>query len=417
MKDLIRLSSVAKHRIQSNLITAGAATVLATCFYLVMEYYPNAESYQQSITIIFITVAVMIIFPAREYLFRRIFQRQDWASLMRREMHHLDFLSRQFTMNALVYEIVPDLLTWLKVRSARFAVLEPDRKNYIFNIYKNGRLVRDDAVYVKSGEHWQRLVRNFGKTAYVEDLRVPVELKETMLQYRVAVVVPIMFRTRLLGFLLLSDYPRNNHAGRALDLFAGKAAISIQNNLLSNKIIDTAEYEKEIHLARKIRGALQGSRRPVIPGYSINHMPQKRSASVYDYIQSGNRNFLILLAMTATTGSTGFIFAGMLGHIFSLNRLEKDITIQKLISYIKEHEGPRQDKELDFMILELLPQRMSVYFEGSPFSIVNADKPAKNLAHHGWKTGIAVKHGHSFRIEYASEILAELSLSTPPEAG
>lgn len=407
------MKSISKHRLKSNLITAAAASILASLFILVMNYYPNAEEQQQIITIIFITAAVVIIFPAREYLFRKLFQRHDWNLLISTDMHHMDFLARQFTIHALIHEIVPDMLKWLRVRNARFAILEPDRKNFIFNIYRGGQLVRDDAVYVRSTEHWQKLIRNYAKTAYVEELRVPVELKETMLQYRVAVVVPILYRTRMLGFLLLSDYPRTQNADRALDLFAGKAAISIQNHILSNKIIDTAEYEKEIQLARKIRSALQGSRRPIIEGYSINHLPQKRSASVYDYIKSEKKDFLILLAMKATTGSTGFIFAGMLGHLFSLSQLDRDIHLQKLVNHIRL----RQERSLDFMLIEFTKKEINMFYEGHSFRVVKADQPSRNLASHGWKSSIQIKKTELLRVEYASEILVEMSLSTPVEAG
>ncbi|MCB1169664.1 MAG: hypothetical protein KDK25_04990, partial [Leptospiraceae bacterium] len=141
-----------RYRLQSWLITASSAVVITSLFFLLHALIPvpdespvEAARRENLITVLFIVLSVLILFPAREYLLRRIFKRQDWETLIDEDIHHLDFLARQFSVDSLLHQIIPDLLYWLRVSSARIALLSEDRRSYRFHIYKNGKIIKGNA--------------------------------------------------------------------------------------------------------------------------------------------------------------------------------------------------------------------------------------------------------------------------------
>ena len=405
-----------RYRLQSWLVTASSAIVISALYFLLHAIFPPVESTLETvqrenlITLLFIVLSVLILFPARASLLRHLFRRQDWETLVDEDIHHLDFLARQFSVDSLLHQIIPDLLFWLRVTSARIAILSEDRKSYRFHIYKNGRIIKGNAIYYQKTEDLKREFKGFRKIARIDDEEVPESLKEIMQQNRVAWIVPFIFRTRLLGFLFLMDPPRNKFADRALQLFAGKAAVSIQNHILSSKIIDAGEFEKELQSAEKVHSLMKNSRVPTFPGFQLLPHEDDSGSSVQEFFTMGETLFLVIFATSRGGGVSGLLLSGLLGHLYSLVHLESDLSIHRILGHMrKENYLLRTEPGVEMMIAQFhAGGSVTVFVEGKQFRFQDTTQPDRILISPGWRNYVDLSPGILYRVEHSNRILLDI---------
>ncbi|MCB1164600.1 MAG: hypothetical protein KDK33_00500 [Leptospiraceae bacterium] len=412
-----------RYRLQSWFVTAASAIVIAGLFFLLHAIFPtDANSVIESgkkenlVTVLFIVLSVLILFPAREYILRQIFRRQDWETLIDEDIHHLDFLARQFSIDSLLHQIVPDLLYWLRVGSARIAILGEDRKNYRFHIYKNGKIIKGNAIYYHKTEELKREFKNYRKIARLDDEELPAELRDIMQQNRVAWIVPFVFRTRLLGFLFLMEPPRNQFADRALQLLAGKAAVSIQNHILSSKIIDAGEFEKELQSAEKVHSLMKNSRLPTISGFEIKPKEDESGSSVQEFFEASDGWYLVIFATARGGGVSGLVLSGLLGHLYSLIHLENELSIHRILGHMrKENSLLRMEPGVEMLIAQFHSSgSLTVFVEGKQFRFQDTSQPDRILISPGWRNYVDLSPGILYRIEHNNRVLLDIRKSRAP---
>ncbi|MCB1138633.1 MAG: hypothetical protein KDK23_07750 [Leptospiraceae bacterium] len=414
-----------RYRLQSWLITASSAVVITSLFFLLHTIIPvpdqspvEAARRENLITVLFIVLSVLILFPAREYFLRRIFKRQDWETLIDEDIHHLDFLARQFSVDSLLHQIIPDLLFWLRVSSARIALLSEDRRSYRFHIYKNGKIIKGNAIYYQKTEELKREFKAYRKIACIDDEDLPEGLKDIMQQNRVAWIIPFIFRTRLLGFLFLMEPPRNRYADRALQLFAGKAAVSIQNHILSSKIIDAGEFEKELQSAEKIHSLMKNSRVPAYPGFQLQPHQDASGSSVQEFFTVDDGLFLVIFATQRGGGVSGLLLSGLLGHLYSLVHVERDLSIHRILGHMrKENSLLRMEPGVEMLIAQFhAGGSMTVFVEGKQFRFQDTTQPDRILISPGWRNYVDLTPGILYRIEHNNQILLDIRANSNPAA-
>lgn len=407
-----------RYRLQSWVITAVSAATITALFFLLRAIIPDATDSpleaarrENLITVLFIVLSVIILFPAREYLLRHLFQRQDWETLIDEDIHHLDFLARQFSVDSLLHQIIPDLLFWLRVGSARIAILSEDRRSYRFHIYKNGRIIKGNAIYYQKTEELKREFKAYRRIARIDDEDLPEGLKEVMQQNRVAWIVPFIFRTRLLGFLFLMEPPRNKFADRALQLFAGKAAVSIQNHILSSKIIDAGEFERELQSAEKVHSLMKNSRVPHFPGFQLQPRQDASGSSVQEFFTVDEGLFLVIFATLRGGGVSGLLLSGLLGHLYSLIHLERELSIHRILGHMrKDNSLLRMEPGVEMLIAQFHPSgSMTVFVEGKQFRFQDTTQPDRILISPGWRNYVDLTPGIPYRIEHNNQVLLEIS--------
>ncbi|MBE7440473.1 MAG: GAF domain-containing protein [Spirochaetales bacterium] len=388
------------------LYSAAFALPVIGLFYLLdLLVPPYTRFHQEIVTFLFIILSVLILFPARDYLLGQILDKNDYLRYFGLEHHHLDLMARQFSAEEMIRTIFPDLMRWLDVHSGRIAILNSDRQVYSYHVYRNGTLVQGRPSTVKDEEDLLRALRS-GKTLIAGQTDEPAE-QSILEKNKAAWIQPIVHRQRVLGFVILSEPPRNRYALRGLQMFARKAAVSIQNRILSYKVVDSQPFEQELLVAERIAGYLLPSRIPAIPGYSIVSSRQNRPCIIEFFTaDSGESCFFTLLFARRSSASAGLVLAGLLGSLHSFVHRESNITLHRLMAQLKRDPSLlRAEYPVDFLLgeLEARRHRLTILVESRNFDIRNPLDPQRQLVSLGWRNYIDMAEQKSIRIEHSGE--------------
>ncbi len=407
-------SGVLSFRVKGWIFSGIFGIFVVLCFYAIQWAVPASNpNYDEIVTVLFIILSVLILFPARERLLKFIFKKQEYFSFFGREFHHLDFIARQFTYEAMVEEIFPELLAWLRVRSGKLAILDSLRRDLKLHSYRRG-VIREDRMHSRYPikKLTEYVLQNPG-ILRIDRPNIPEVESEFLRKFNAAVLQPFMHRRRLLGFLILHEMPRNRFFQRALDLFAGKAAVSIQNYILSSKIIDSRMYEQEFSAAEKIRNLLQSSKIPELHHISIRNLKRKSFPCILEFFQSeSGKWFLVILCTPRLTSAAGILLYGVLGHLYSYIHTEKSIQLNRLLSHLRhDPELSTAEYRMDILVAEIQPQEqiLTTLIDGKNFRVKNALTDEPIVISSGWRNFLELKTGSPVRIEYASEKLLEFS--------
>ena len=412
----LKLSARQKGWIFSFLFGIAIVSVFYTLRWLIP---PTHERHNEILTIVFIILSVLILFPAREILLRRILMRAEYASLFGQDFHHLDFIARHFTVDALVDEIFPELMAWLEVRNGRLAVLGSDRQHFLFHSYRNGQVTRARFTGTPPDEDLIQLLKQTNDP--LDHREEQGEAAWEMLnKYRASIIQPFFYRRRLLGYLILNEVPHSRFARRALNMFARKAAVSIQNHILSAKIIDSQAYEYELRNARKVRNLLESAPIPRIPGYSFNLLRESQMPCVLEFFAGKDVWYLAILCSPRHNSAAGLIMSGILGHLYSTMHREKNISLHRLLNEL------RKDPELAFsaypfeiLLAELRPESNSLVLmvDGKDYHITHPDEPNRSLISVGWRNFLELGEDETIRIAFQDAPLLDIARTNGQDTG
>ncbi len=309
-------------------------------YYLIAWLIPRDYlMHSQLVTILFIVTAVVVLFPARQQALQYLLGNRESTAFLGVETHHLDVIARQFSVSTLVEEIFPDLMDWLGVRSARLAVLNPNRRLYDSYAYRRGqahpvRAGRDDWIAEAA-----RTLRGFRRTLHIHEAGLSPAGRELFRQSGAVLIQPLIYRRRLSGFLLLNETPRQRTAERALEFFANKAAVSIQNNILTNRVIDSRIYDRELSAARRIQSSLHNAPLPEIPGLTLHR--HDHPASILEFIHGREPGvfYLVGLCLDRLTSPGGIALSTMLGYLYSFTARERNFTLQRILGQLRKYRS------------------------------------------------------------------------------
>ena len=298
-------------------LLSGAVVVLI--FILISGAVPgDIPHYNEVVTLLFLLSSVLFLFPARDRLHKILFGKNE--SALFGDAHHLDFIARQFTVESLTMEVFPSLMQWMGVRAAKLAIAEGGHSHYVYYVYSEGQPVRTRQSYYHSLEELLLYAKQ-ERRPLAPELPVPEGIRKLLTRIRAAYFLPIFYRNRMVGFLILHDPPDNKYADRALETFAGKAAASIQNSLLSSRFMDATAMDREFLVAEKIRKFLQRTEIPQIPGFKIEAFTGERAPIVIEFLRAPDRSdvwFAVLFAADRLNGSTAILLSSRLGSLYSL---------------------------------------------------------------------------------------------------
>ncbi|MCR9142272.1 MAG: hypothetical protein NXI24_08465 [bacterium] len=317
----------------------------------------------QLVTILFIIVAVLVLFPARAWGLQRVMQRNEYTAFFGRDFHHLDVVARQFSVETLVNEVFPEFLQWLGVRQGRLAILNPDRTHFDHFVYRNRQLHRGRPASEHSHDEIALGIKNYQRSLHVHEFGLPPALRNQLAEIGAVMVRPFHYRQRLLGFLVLNEEPRNRHAERALDFFSNKAAVSIQNHILTNRIIDSRLYDQELVAAQKIKSTLHDTPLPAIPGFELLRRDHQNSILEFFPARGGERWFLVGLTLDRLTSPGGIILYSMLGYLYSFLTRETQFSMHRILGQLRKHRDQLESAyPLSIFVAELISHDHSVIF-------------------------------------------------------
>ncbi len=365
-------------------------------------------------TIAFIVISVLLLFPAREWFARYLLSRSDYAALLGHDFHHLDFLSGHFGREALIYEITPELLEWLGCRSAVLALAEPSRRS--FQTFR----VRGGVLRVWNDIPHEQLVRSEAEIArrrtviHDDELYLSPDVLALMRAFGARVVVPFVYRHRLLGMLLLQQSPAHRYAGVALDTYAGKAAVALHNYLLSARLVEPKAEQLERETARKIQSLLQLTHIPPLPGYTVRRLDRQETPCVVEFFPGADAEtvYLVVLSSPRTGGSSALVLFGMLGCLYSYLHLKRRLSLHQLIAHIKRDPGLVRSRYRASILageLSLSKRRLTAIIDGRDIDVREAARPEKVIVSPGWRNFLDLIPGKPLRVLAGGEPLLEIA--------
>jgi len=146
----------------------------------------------------------------------------------------------------------------------------------------------------------RRILRQEGKPVRVEDLSVyfadpdSEDFRTRLVQESFRMVVPLVYRDRLMGVLALKEklsgerFDREDEA--LLSTLANQAALAIETALLHDEMTRQAELKRDLEIARDIQTSLLPRTLPVVEGFSFfgGSLPAKVvGGDFYDFIPFG----------------------------------------------------------------------------------------------------------------------------------
>ncbi|MCB1307272.1 MAG: hypothetical protein KDK30_03785 [Leptospiraceae bacterium] len=367
--------------------------------------------YNEIVTIVFIVISVLILFPARERILNRLLPRYEYTAFFGFDYHHLEFMARQFSVETLIHEIFPEFMEWLDVRQARLAILEPHRRFYEIYIYRNGR-ISGTQIQIEKTNALIRFLTYHGRAIELFDESLPDPIRRLLEEQHANSIHPFFYRQWMPGFLVLSEPPRHEFAERALEFFANKAAVSIQNHILTYRMIDSNLYDRELVAAQRVRKTLHQTPIPRLDGFELKRLiePDAHPAILEFFRVPDGRWFLVTLSTPRFTGAAGIILYSILGNLYSIIHRESNITMHRLMSELRQEELPDSEYRIDILIAELRENEAEVIVlvEGDRYSLLESHQSGTNLISPGWRNFIDLKSKTPYRLEYMRQPILEL---------
>jgi serine phosphatase RsbU (regulator of sigma subunit) len=165
---------------------------------------------------------------------------------------------------------------------------------------------RDDRLSPEAA--LRRVLRQEGKPAPIEDLSFHFadsesqEFRERLLEEGFRLLVPLVYRERLMGLLALKEklsgerFDREDEA--LLSTLANQSALAIETALLHDEMTRQAEWKRDLEIARDIQASLLPRSVPVVPGFSFlgGSLPAKVvGGDFYDFIPFEDRRLGIVI--------------------------------------------------------------------------------------------------------------------------
>ena len=187
------------------------------------------------------------------------------------------------------------------MRLERASLWVRDREGWL---ERRGR--RDDRL--SSGASLRPFLRREGKPVVLEELRhhfVDAESREfqaRLQQEGFQLVVPLVYRERLMGILALKEklsgerFDREDEA--LLTTLANQSALAIETALLHDEMTRQAEWRRDLEIARDIQASLLPRSVPIVPGFSFlgGSLPAKVvGGDFYDFIPFEDRRLGVVI--------------------------------------------------------------------------------------------------------------------------
>jgi serine phosphatase RsbU (regulator of sigma subunit) len=154
---------------------------------------------------------------------------------------------------------------------------------------------RDDRLSPEAA--LRRVLRQEGKPALLKDLSFHFadsesqEFRERLMAEDFRLLVPLVYRQRLMGLLALKEKLSGERFDREddalLTTLANQSALAIETALLHDEMTRQAEFKRDLEIARDIQASLLPRSVPVVPGFSFlgGSVPAKVvGGDFYDFI-------------------------------------------------------------------------------------------------------------------------------------
>ncbi len=178
-------------------------------------------------------------------------------------------------------------------------------------------------------------------------------------------VVPLLFKDRLIGVLDLESFGTNAFTAQheqMLSTLASSVAISIENARLYQKVIeDERRLESDLETAREIQKGLLPDRAPEIPGLDIafaSRPARHLGGDFYDFLRHGDGRHAIVAGDVAGKATPAALYGALAVGILRGQVLEDCCTPKRMLRLLNEPlREPRLDNRFVAMVYGLYNHR------------------------------------------------------------
>ncbi len=362
---------------------------------------------QPIITILFILLILLILFPVKDFLKKQQFSLLNWDYIQESEIHHIEFLSEFFTLEDIIYKVTPELMLWLRIEEARMFILNPDKKNFTMFYFNKGKIQNIHLILKTRLFYILKILKKYHKVLKYDDL--DINEKKIMKKFNIFLVVPFFHLNRLMGFISFHQPVVNPYAEKALELYAIKFAFLIHDEILKKRIQNITKYEEEIRIAKKIHNMLQNFNPPKIPQIEIQ-ISNFESSSIIEFFQVNGSYYIIILSTPSLSGISGMILSGKLGHLFAyLQEAKDEFKISGLLNELK-NDGIiyHENYPVEILVIQILPQTKSMitYTQSSGYLLQSEKSKILRVID---KNQITLESNKNYSIVYRKNVVLEIS--------
>ena len=335
--------------------------IIIVTFYTIRWIVPeNFLMYNEIVTIVFIIISVLILFPARQKIQSILLRSYKHFPIIGNhiDLRNMNFLSISFTVESLINQIFPDFLIWLRVSRGSLIIMDTGRKMYHLYMYEKGKLIQTRTLPRKEFEKLSQYLVKKKKPVVLSEEKLPPFVLEQMKKLEAYWIHPILYRNTLTGLLIFCEPLRILNAENTIEIFGYKVSLCIQNYILSSRVIDSSVYDLEFKLAERIRNALGNSTVPTMLHFTI----QKNTIDLPMLLESfqieKKRSVFAILVCDHFSAAEGILLYGVLGHLYSQINLMPNISLLRLSESLKkDQDWQRAEHQIHILFFELYENR------------------------------------------------------------
>ena len=338
--------------------------IIIITFYTIQWIVPeNFLIYHEIVTMVFIIISVLILFPARQKIQSILLRSYKYFPIIGShiDLRNMNFLSISFTVESLINQIFPDFLIWLRVSRGSLIIMDTGRKMYHLYMYEKGKLIQTRSLHRKEFEQLSRYLVKKRKQVVLTDEKLPPFVLEQMKKLEAYWIHPILYRNTLTGFLTFCEPLRSLNAENTIEIFGYKVALCIQNYILSSRVIDSSVYDLEFKLAERIQNALGNSTVPTMSHYTIQRNTIGLPMLLEPFQLEKKRLIFAILVCDHFSAAEGILLYGVLGHLYSQINLIPNISLLRLSESLKKNQDwQRTEHQIHILFFELYEDRNKI---------------------------------------------------------
>ncbi len=259
------------------------------------------------------------------FIDRRFFRERQAYNRAASEL--AEVMTTQLNLTELCRGIVRKLARLLRLKRVGILIFRDEKECRHHDVH--GMSSEDwDEICLKTSTQLIEAIQKFRSESRFSIDYLPNDLKETFLQFGMRHVIPLRYKEKLVGALLvgekLSEVPATIEDLTFLATVAKQSAVAIENAFLHESLAEQERMKHELELARRIQMASLPQRTPEIPGLDIAGVSVPAlevGGDYFDYLNGQPDEITIIVGDVSGKGTSAALYMSKIqGILRSLNQ-------------------------------------------------------------------------------------------------
>ena len=313
-----------------------------------------ALRHDKIITLIFIVIFLIIFFPIKELILRYLLKKKNYFSFQIESFSALDFSKNSLSLESLVRKDFPNLMEWLQLSSGSLAIIDASRKFYRIYHYNGKNIISINILERTLYTALSNFLLKHPKGVSIADPFLPKKIKLQITNLDTSFIYPLIYNNVVIGLFLFKEKIHKKHLGKTFEIFRYRAGLSIQNQIISQRVIDNRVYEYEFKVASRIQENMKSKIRPEISHYEVKAMTQG-VPHLSEFLKLGEGHWLsVIIVCIPFTSVEGIRIYSLIGQLYSMINLEKAINLNLLFNSIKNNKDWQSEtSSINLLLIKL----------------------------------------------------------------